>query len=107
MQTKNKIKNRGLSLIGLLVILAILLIVLGYFNISVRNTVEGPVAQDNVGYVWGTIKNIWIKYIEAPASYLWNDIWINIFWKSFILNMERIRDGKSTIMDTAGPRLNF
>ena len=36
-----------------------------------------------------------------------NDVWIDIFWKGFISNMERIRDGQPTDFDKAGDALKL
>jgi hypothetical protein len=101
---KNK-NNIGLSILGLVVVLAIGLLVLSYFKISVRSVVESPTGQDNIGYVKGTSQSVWQRYLAKPAHYLWQDVWIDIFWKSFILNMQRIRDGEPTDITNAAPIL--
>lgn len=103
-----KINNKkGISILGILFWGFILILVLGYFSISVRSVVESPTGQDNINYVGGTIQKLWTKYLVAPLSYLWNDIWVDIFWKGFISNMERIRDGKPTDVDTAAQGLKL
>ena len=96
-------QNRGISILGILIFGFILILVLGYFNISVRGVVESPTTQDNINYVSISSKSFWDKYLKDPASYLWNDVWIEIFWQGFINNMERIRDGKPTDFDEAAP----
>ena len=98
-------KNGLISILGMIVITIIAVFVLSYFNISIRGVVESPAAQDNINYVGGASKSVWDKYLKGPASYLWNDVWVDIFWKGFILNMERIRDGKSTVFDEAANNL--
>lgn len=104
---RNNIKNkRGISIIGILLLGVILIFVLSYFNISVKSVVESPTAQENITYVGGGTRNLWNDYFKAPASYLWNDIFINIFWKSFISNMERIRDGQPTDYELNAPTVN-
>ena len=99
--------QQGISIIGILVLAFILIFVLSYFNISIKAVVESPTGQENIGYVAGGTKSLWTAYLAEPASYLWNDIWIDIFWKGFISNMERIRDGKSTDFDKAGDALKL
>jgi hypothetical protein len=101
----NLSKKAGISILGLLVLAFIAILVLSYFNISIKAVVNSPTAQDNLNYVGGTSESLWTKYLEKPASYLWNDVWVNIFWKSFILNMERIRDGQPTVLDKVGKNL--
>ena len=92
-------------MLGILLLGVILLLVLGYFKISVREVVESPESQENINYVKGTTKSIWDKYFKGPASYLWNDVWVDIFWKSFVSNMERIRDDQPTDFDKAADNL--
>ena len=96
-------KNLGLSIIGVLFLGAILILVLSYFHISVRGVVESPTGQDNINYVKGTSQSLWDRYLAEPAHYLWNDVWLNIFWRPFISNMERIRDGQPTDFDISAP----
>ncbi|MBI3888728.1 hypothetical protein HY311_02960 [Candidatus Nomurabacteria bacterium] len=97
----NKNKQDGISILGVLVFGFILILVLSYFNISIKAVVDSPTGQENIGYVKGTSQNVWDKYLATPAHYLWQDVWVNIFWKGFISNMERIRDGKPTDFDNA------
>lgn len=101
----NKLK-KGISIIGILFLGFIIILVLSYFKISVRSVVESPAGQDNINYVGGGTKNLWDEYLKKPASYIWNDVFINIFWASFISNMERIRDGKPTDYELAAPSVN-
>ena len=91
----------GVLLLGFVVIL-----VLSYFKISVRSVVESPTGQDNISYIGGGTRNLWDDYLQKPASYLWNDIFINIFWQSFVNNMERIRDGQPTDYEVNAPAVN-
>lgn len=99
-------RQKGVSLIGILVLAFILILVLSYFGISVKSVVESPTGQENISYVGGGTRNLWNDYLKAPASYLWNDILVNIFWKSFVNNMERIRDGQPTDYETSAPTVN-
>lgn len=100
-------KQGGISIMGILILAVVLILVLSYFNISLRAVVESPTGQDNIGYVGGGTRNLWTTYLAGPASYLWNDVWINIFWQGFINNMERIRDGQPTDMDNAAKNLQI
>lgn len=102
---KNFGAQKGISILGVLVLGALLLLVLSYFNISIKAVVESPTGQENVNYVTRGIQNFWKNYLEKPVSYLWNDVWKNIFWKSFVSNMERIRNGQPTDFDKAGEDL--
>ena len=101
---KNK---KGISIIGILLLGFVLILVLSYFKISVKSVVESPTGQENINYVGGGSRSVWDDYLKQPAAYLWNDIFVNIFWKSFVNNMERIRDGKPTDYETAAPTTNI
>lgn len=103
----NKFNNKkGISIIGILLLGFIIILILSYFRISVRSVVESPEAQDNITYVGGGTRNLWNDYLKEPASYLWNNIFKNIFWASFVDNMERIRDGKTTDYENSAPTVN-
>lgn len=100
-------KNKGISILGLLFFGVILILTLSYFNISIRGVVESPAGQDNINYIKGESRTIWERYLKDPAHYLWQDVWVNIFWKSFISNMERLRDGEPTDIENAANRLKL
>jgi hypothetical protein len=100
-----KNKKAGISILGIIILAIIVILVLGYFNINIKSAVNSPTSQDNINYVEGGTENLWSQYLEKPASYLWNDVWVNIFWKGFINNMERIRDGQPTSLDNAAKNL--
>ncbi|MEI7463587.1 MAG: hypothetical protein WCK03_04315, partial [Candidatus Taylorbacteria bacterium] len=68
---------------------------------------ESPTGQSNINYVADGSKTVWDKYLKDPASYLWNDVFVKIFWSSFINNMERIRDGKQTDYEKYAPTTTF
>ena len=100
-------KNRGISILGILVLGFLLILTLSYFNISIKGVVQGPAGQENIGYVKGATKSLWTRYLAEPAHYLWKDVWVDIFWKTFIQDMKNIRDGLPTTIDKATPRVNF
>ncbi len=101
---KNK---KGISIIGILLLGFVLILVLSYFKISVKSVVESPTGQENINYVGGGSRSVWDDYLKQPSAYLWNDIFVNIFWKSFVNNMERVRDGKPTDYENAAPTVNI
>jgi len=104
--TKLNKEKGGISIVGIIIFGFIIILVLSYFKISVRSVVESPEAQDNINYVGGGTKSIWNEYLKQPVEYFWNDIFIKIFWASFINNMERIRDGQPTDYESNAPALN-
>ena|SRR3989344_3940128 len=105
--TMTKYKKGGISIVGILLLGFILILVLSYFKISIKSVVESPEGQENISYVGGGTRNLWNDYLKKPASYLWNDVFVDIFWQSFINNMESIRDGKATDYETSAPSVDF
>ncbi len=106
-QFKNK--QKGMSILGFLVLAAGLILILSYFNISIKTVVESPAGQENIEYVKGGGKSLWDEYLAESVSYLWNDIWVKLFWRPFVDNMERLRDGRPTDFDEAstGVQINY
>jgi hypothetical protein len=94
-------QNKGISILGLVVLGFIVILVLSYYHISVKSVVESPTGQENINYVGGGAKSVWTTYLKEPLQYFWNEIWIKLFWNSFKSNLERIRDGKPTDIDNA------
>lgn len=79
-----------------LVIIILILVALGLFGINVeRDVVENEEVQNNVSYVWTGVVSFWDRYLAGPADYLWNDIFVGLIWDSFILNMQRLRNGQT------------
>jgi hypothetical protein len=103
---KKEIKG-GISLIGVLILGFILILVLSYYKISIKSVVESPEAKSNIQYVGGKSRNVWDDYLKKPADYIWNKVFIDLFWKSFVNNMERIRDGKPTELEQSAPTVNI
>ncbi|OGJ01711.1 hypothetical protein A3I95_00330 [Candidatus Nomurabacteria bacterium RIFCSPLOWO2_02_FULL_44_12] len=97
----------GISILGVLLLGVIIILVISYFKISIQAVVESPESQGNFSYVADSSRSVWNDYLKRPASYLWNDIFIDIFWQGFINNMKRIRDGMPTDFDNAAPTVNF
>ncbi len=104
---KSKNKAKGISILGVLLLGVIIILVLSYFDISIKAVVESPAGQENIDYVKGGTKSLWTEYLREPATYFWNDIWLKLFWGPFIENMGRIRDGVPTDFDNAGSNLQI
>ncbi len=64
-------RNSGLSILGLLFLGGALVLVLGYFNISIKSIAENPTTQSNFSYMIKHSKNIWNNYLERPTAYIW------------------------------------
>lgn len=100
-------KQRGVSILGFIILIGIVVFVLSYFNVSIKSVVESPTGQENINYIRGGTRNLWTTYLAEPADYLWNDVFLDIFWEGFIQNMKRIRDGIPTNIEDASPQVNL
>lgn len=100
-------KTGGISILGILLLGFLLILTLSYFHISLQAVVESPDAQGNLHYIGRFGADLWNNYFKKPVLYIWNDVFVAIFWQSFINNMERIRDGKPTDFENATPKVNF
>ncbi len=61
-----------ISLIGL--------ILLGALGFDVRKAVESPVTQSNLEYAKNVVVYVWNKYLQKPATFLWNEVFIKLIW---------------------------
>ncbi len=102
----NFFSQKGISILGILFLGVIVILVLSYYHISIQSVAESPEAQGNFNYVSNVGKTIWGTYFAGPMTYLWKEVWVKIFWQSFINNMERLRDGEPTDFDNNTPRVN-
>jgi hypothetical protein len=99
--------NSGLSILGFVFLGLIIILVLSYFKISVRTVVESPEAQDNLNYVGGGTVSLWEKYFKGPATYLWNDIWLELFWRPFVDNMKKLSNGEPSDIEQEVPTVSY
>ncbi len=96
-------RDRGL--IGWIVIFVVILLILSYYGFSLRNLVQAPVTQDNFGYVATTTVSFWDTYLEQPATYLWNDVFISLIWNPAIENLTAMKNGEPTNIASSSPIL--
>ena len=75
-------KKSGISILGFVLFVGLIILALSYFHISIRGIVESPAGQENVNYVGGIGSNVWNKYLKKPTEYFWNDLWVPL-WKNF------------------------
>ncbi|MBU4479853.1 hypothetical protein KKG48_00205 [Patescibacteria group bacterium] len=96
-------KNNQSGFIKWILIIIIAIIILSYFNFDLRAIVESPETQGNLGYAWGLVVIVWDDYLAGPILYLWNDIFIDLLWDSFVDNLERIKGGEPTTIEELSP----
>jgi hypothetical protein len=93
--------NKGLVKIILLIVIALL--ILSYFGFNLRALISSPTTQDNFGYVASSSVTVWDKYLKKPASYVWNDIFIDLIWEPAIDNLKRINSGEKDDIQLSQP----
>ena len=81
-------------MLKLIIFIIIIIAVLSYFNFDVKKFFESDLVRNNFGYVWNFVKYVWENYLARPARYLWNDVFINLIWDSFIENLQRFKAGQ-------------
>jgi hypothetical protein len=96
--------NRG-GLVLWVLIIVVALLALSYYGFSLRNLVNAPVTQDNFGYVATTTVTFWDKYLNEPASYLWNDVFINLIWDPGIKNLTEMKNSQPTDLSSSSPTI--
>lgn len=85
---------KGFINIRNLVIIVIILVILGLSGVSVEeDIVENEGVQENTSYVLTGVQNVWNNYLAQPFMFLWNDIFVELIWESFIVNMQALRNG--------------
>jgi len=97
------IRNNKRGFIKWIVIFIIFVIIISYFGIDLRAIVESPQTQGNLGYVWILTENVWNNYLKNPVLYFWNNIFINLIWKSFTNNLNRIKTGQPNSFELNAP----
>jgi hypothetical protein len=94
-------------MIKYIILIIILIAVLSYFGINIKSIVESDIFKENFGYVWNWCKYVWETYLAGPAKYLWNDVFVDLLWNSFIDNLKRIKGGKSPEIIEYAPSIDF
>ena len=97
-----KNKQRG-SLKWIFIIVIGVIIASFYFDFSIQEAVEDEQTQSNFAYVWNNVVTLYDSHISP----IWNDVFIDLIWDSFIDNMKHIKAGELTTIDTAAPQINI
>lgn len=99
---------------GILVFAVAVVLVLNLFHVSLRSTLEGPEAKENVSYIAQTGQSIWERYLKEPV----NDFWQNyakpaigflysetaeIFWNALKDNIKGMMSGNGTGFENLAP----
>jgi hypothetical protein len=99
--------EQGISILGIFFLGVLVILALSFYHISIQSVAESPEAQGNFNYVAHVAQSLWHDYFERSATFIWREIWVKIFWNSFVNNMERLRDGKPTDIQTNSPTVSY
>lgn len=102
---KNKAAGEG-GFIRTVILIVIALLVISYFGINLRSLVSSPTTQDNVSYVASTTVNVWNGYLKVPATYLWNEVFVNLIWKPAIAGLKNAEWKSPTLFSSSTPVLS-
>lgn len=94
--------ERGLIKWILLIIVALVLASY-FFDFSVKEAVEDEQTQSNFEYIQTNTTDFWNEHLKSTADYLWNNVFIDLIWESFVENMERLKDGENTVFEDSSP----
>ena len=94
-------KNTKSGVIKLILLFVVFILILSYFNIDLRSIVQSPQTQQNISYaktlalkVWDiALKPLWDNYLSKPVLYFWQNIFIEILWKSFVQGIDALQSG--------------
>lgn len=57
-----------------IVIIVIALIILGYYGISVRDALNAPTTQENLGFFKESMVWVWNHILRVPVMFIWNNL---------------------------------
>src|SRR3989344_7975339 len=95
-------KNTKRGIIKLILLIVIFILIISYFNIDLRAIVESPQTQQNISYAkelaikaWDILlKPLWDNYLSKPVLYIWQNIFIEVIWKSFMHGLDALQSGQ-------------
>ena len=97
------IMNSQSGFAKLIILIIIAILVLSFFGFNLKSIVESPTSKENFSYAWGWVTFVWDHYLSRPLTYLWNDVFIDLFWKTFVNSFERMRDHGSLPFENMTP----
>ena len=103
-----KQKQQQGSILKWIIILAVALLIGSYFfDFSLKTAVEDEQTQENFEYVKTESSKLYQGKLKNTVDYLWKDIFLGLLWPDFTENMQRIKDGESTVFDEIGTSLQI
>ena len=88
-----KYANPQGGLVKAILVVVIILLVLAYFGLNLRNIVDSPTFQDNWSFLSTGTVNVWNNYLKAPAAHAWSFFVIYVWDPVF----NRLQSGQTAI----------
>lgn len=98
-------KNKGMSLFQTLLLIVVIIVILSYIGFDIRSAIESDQSKKNFGYIKAVTVTVWERYLERPASYAYNDIFLPWIWRPTFENLKKLRDGQSPDMVNNAPQM--
>jgi hypothetical protein len=93
------------GIVKTVILIIIALLILSYYGFDLKQTVESPTTQSNFSYATKFVVNVWHTYLERPAKYIWNEIFLKLIWHSAVTNLENINNNQPMEMQQQAPQL--
>lgn len=88
-----------------LVIIIIAILIISYFGINLRALVTSPTTKDNFSYVATSTVSVWNNYLKVPATYVWNEVFLNLLWKPALDNLKNVKWEAPLMTSSSTPNL--
>lgn len=70
-----------------ILIIVIILLVVSYFGVNVREVATSPTTQQNFSYVTSVVIDVWNNYLKEPVMFIWNEIFVKLIWETAMANL--------------------
>lgn len=77
----NKFINKQSGLIKLIILIIVLVLILSYLGINIKNIAESEIGKANFAYlgeilskIWSYLVALWDKYLASGADKLWDKL---------------------------------
>lgn len=59
-------------------------VILSYLGVDIKRAVESPTTKENFSYVTQAGIYVWDHVLEKPATYIWNEVVVDLIWDNLI-----------------------
>ncbi len=84
-----------------------LLVASFYFDVDVKKIVEDEKTQKNIHYIQTHVVGFYNEHLSSHVNYVWEKVFKDLIWESFVQNMEQIKKGEMTDIEKAAPGVSL